>query len=54
MAGKEMMALLCLHPAARDGFAAVFLEHLSRTHLELPARGAAAAASSAVCEQLLY
>lgn len=45
---RDHRSLLCLHTAARQGFAAVFCEHLSKTHLEFPVRDLAAARRSAV------
>lgn len=45
---RDYRSVLCLHTAARQGFAAVFCEHLSKTHLEFPVKDLAAAHSSAV------
>lgn len=45
---RDHRSLLCLPTAARQGFAAVFCEHLSKTHLEFLVRDLAAARRSAV------
>lgn len=44
----DYRSLLCLHTAACEGFAAVFSEHLYKTHLEFLVKDLAAANSSAV------